>query len=103
MLGIGLLDLKHAKDANFINCIKDGVFMDNFGRLIPTVLEEEKLRFRFSGLEIKKGDKIKMGLTQDWELYFKKGSLFNWTTSVPLKAIFDKKLFNLYPCVYLQN
>lgn len=39
MIGIGLIDLKKAKDANFINCIKDGVFMDSFGRLIPTHLE----------------------------------------------------------------
>jgi hypothetical protein len=34
-LAIGLIDLEKARDANFINCIDDGVFMDNFGRLIP--------------------------------------------------------------------
>ena len=38
MVGIGLIDLKKAKDANFNNCIKVGVFMDSFGRLIPTDL-----------------------------------------------------------------
>lgn len=44
-----------------------------------------------------------MGLTKDFELYFKKGGFFNWTSYVPLKKIFEKNLFNMYPCVYLQN
>jgi len=37
--------------------------MDNFGRLIPTNLEEI-LNAKFFGLEIKTGDQIRMGITK---------------------------------------
>jgi hypothetical protein len=54
-------------------------------------------------MDFAKGEKIKMVLTKDYELFFKKGSLFNWSSSIPLRSIFERNLFNLYPCVYLQN